>query len=348
MSAVPTDSSSSNAERRRIGEPLRIGILGAARIVPGALVRPSRRVPEVAVVAVAARDKQRAVSFAAKHDIPRVHDSYRDLVADPEIDAVYIPLPNGLHALWTEACLEAGKHVLCEKPFTANAQEAERVRATADGCGLVVMEAFHWRYHPLAARLLETIASGEIGAVQRVEAALCFPLPRWTDIRWQLDLAGGALMDAGCYAVHIVRTLASSEPTVESATIKVRTPEVDRFTHAELRFPDGVTGSVTSSLWSAQVLRTSAKVVGDRGSVKVLNPVAPHSFNLVTVKSGRRTRRERVRGAPTYEYQLRAFADAIRDGTPVLTPPSDSVANMKVIDEIYRRGGLQPRQGAVL
>ena len=210
------------------------------------------------------------------------------------------------------------------------------------------MEAFHWRYHPLAARLLEIIASGEIGALRRVEAALCFPLPRWSDIRWQIDLAGGALMDAGCYAVHIVRTLAGSEPSVESAQVKVRTPEVDRFTHAELRFAEDLSGSVTCAMWSAQVLRASARVIGDRGRVSVLNPVAPHAFNLVTTKTGRTTRRERIRGAATYEYQLRAFAGAVRDGTPVLTPPSDSVANMKVIDDIYRRGGLHPRPGALV
>jgi len=324
-----------------------MGILGAARIVPAALIKPSRALPEVSVEAIAARDRERAKAFAAKHGIGRVHDSYRQLLDDPDVDAVYIPLPNGLHAQWTMASLEAGKHVLCEKPFTANADEAERVLAAAGTSRRVVMEAFHWRYHPLASRLLEIIASGEIGDLRSVEAALCFPLPRWSDIRWQLDLAGGSLMDAGCYAVHIVRTLAGSEPTVESATIKTRTPEVDRFAHADLRFPEGFSGSVTSSMWSAQVLRASARVVGERGSIQVLNPVAPHAFNLVTVKAGGTTRRERIRGAATYEYQLRAFAAGVREGTPVLTPPADSVANMKVIDEIYRRAGLHPRQGGL-
>jgi predicted dehydrogenase len=349
-SAVTTGEASSTGtgSSSKGGRPVRIGILGAARIVPAALVKPSHAVGEVALVAVAARDKERATAFARKHGIPKVHDSYEDLVDDPELDAVYIPLPNGLHGLWTQACLEAGKHVLCEKPFTANAEEADRVQAAAASSGLVVMEAFHWRYHPLATRLLEIVASGELGELRRVEAALCFPLPRWSDIRWQPDLAGGALMDPGCYAIHIVRTLSGMEPSVASARIKVRTPEVDRFAHAELRFADGVSGSVTSALWSGQVLRTSARVIGERGSMRILNPVAPHAFNLVTVKSGGTTRRERVRGAPTYEYQLRAFASAVRDGIPVLTPPSDSVANMRVIDEIYRRGGLQPRPGALV
>ena len=157
---------------------------------------------------MAARDATRARAFATKHAIPVVRDSYDALLADPDVDAVYNPLPNGLHALWTIRALEAGKHVLCEKPFTANAAEAEHVAATADRTGLVVMEAFHWRYHPLATRMLEIVNGGQLGRVRHIETWMCFPLFKRDDIRWQLDLAGGALMDAGCYAVHMLRTLA--------------------------------------------------------------------------------------------------------------------------------------------
>src|SRR3954468_11300116 len=135
--------------------PLRIGVLGAARITPTALVRPAGRVPDVVVSAVAARDPLRAKAFADKHSIPRVVPDYAALVADPDVDAIYNPLPNGLHAQWTERALAAGKHVLCEKPFAANADEARRVLAAQEGTGLVVLEAFHYRYHPLAARAIE-------------------------------------------------------------------------------------------------------------------------------------------------------------------------------------------------
>src|SRR5262245_2757151 len=159
---------------------LRIATLGAARITPGALVKPARNVADAEVVAVAARDRARAEAFAAKQGIPRVFDSYEDLIADPQIDAVYNPLPNGLHAEWTIAALEAGKHVRCEKPFTANAKEAEEVAAVAERTGLVVMEAFHYRYHPLAARMREVVTSGEIGTIERVDTALCFPLPKFS------------------------------------------------------------------------------------------------------------------------------------------------------------------------
>lgn len=163
---------------------IRIGILGAARIVPQALLGPARRVPEVAVVAVAARDAARAQAFARKHRIPQVYASYAELVADPLIDAIYNPLPNGLHGVWTMRALAAGKHVLCEKPFTANAAEAQQVADVAAAHpDRVLMEAFHYRYHPLAARMQAIIQSGELGTLQRLESWMCFPLLNGKDIR---------------------------------------------------------------------------------------------------------------------------------------------------------------------
>src|SRR5262249_55576772 len=153
-----------------------------------AFLRPARENPDVDIAAVAARDIARAHEFAAKHRIPQVHATYEELLADPSIDAVYNPTPNGLHGRWTLAALAAGKHVLCEKPFTANASEARAVADAADASGLVVMEAFHYRYHPFARRMEELLASGELGEVQHVEAAVCFPLPRFKDIRYDLGL----------------------------------------------------------------------------------------------------------------------------------------------------------------
>jgi len=320
-------------------ENLRLGCLGAARIAPSALIRPARATDGVEVRAIAARDPAKAQAFATKHGIPVVHRSYEELLADPDIDAIYNPLPNGLHGVWTRRALDAGKHVLCEKPFTANAVEAAG--------GLVTMEAFHWRYHPLAARIVEVARSGSLGTIQRIEAALCFPLPRRHDIRWQLDLAGGALMDAGCYPVHIVRSLAAGlEPTVTSATARLRSPGIDRYMQAELAFADGSSGQITCSMWSASILRLSAKVTGSAGTMRVFNPQSPHYFNRLTIKTAAASRHERVAGGPTYDYQMAAFVAAVRHGAPILTPPSDSVANMAVIDAIYRAAGLEPRPAA--
>ena len=148
--------------------PLRFGILGAARIAPMALVRPAREGTGVEVVAVAARDERRARAFARRHRIPRTHGSYAALLADPEVDAVYVPLPNSLHAEWTIRALEAGKHVLCEKPLASNAAEAALVIEAAQRSGRLLIEAFHWRHHPLAARMREIVTSGELGA-ERLE-----------------------------------------------------------------------------------------------------------------------------------------------------------------------------------
>ncbi|MFI5907884.1 Gfo/Idh/MocA family protein [Dactylosporangium sp. NPDC051541] len=321
--------------------PLRIGILGAARIAPAALVRPARSVAAVTVAAVAARGSTKAEKFAAKHGIGTVHAGYGDLLADPRIDAVYNPLPNGLHAEWTLAALAAGKHVLCEKPLTANAEEARAVAEAAATAGLVVMEAFHYRYHPLLARTLELLP--ELGAPQHIETALCFPLPRFGDIRYDLSLAGGAMMDAGSYTVHALRTLARAEPEVTAATATLRKPGIDRLMVADYRFPGGATGRTTASLWSRHVLSLSARYTGTEGSLKIFNYLIPSLYHRLTVTRGGRTTHERVPGELTYRHQLRAFAAAVRDGGPNLTPPEDSVANMAVIDAVYRAAGLDPR-----
>lgn len=327
-------------------EPLRIGCLGAARIAPRALVKPASSNPGVVCAAIASRDPDRARAFAAKRRIPKVHETYGALLDDDEIDAVYNPLPNGLHGLWTMRAVEAGKHVLCEKPFTANAEEAELVATAAAASGLVVMEAFHWRYHPMAARMLEIISAGELGDVQRIDAALCFPLPLFKDIRWQLPLAGGALMDAGCYPVHMVRTLAGDEPTVVHASARLRSPGVDRRMEAEFAFADGRRGSVLASMWSSSLLRLRVVVSGSKGAMRVFNPTTPHMFNRLTVRSPHGRRHERVLGGSTYEYQLEAFRAAVQEGAPTLTPPEDAVANMHVIDAVYRAAGLEPRPAA--
>jgi predicted dehydrogenase len=322
---------------------VRIGVLGAARIAPSALIKPAKDNADVVVAAVAARDSSRARAFAAKHGIARVHESYEALIADPDLDAVYNPLPNGLHGKWTRAALAAGKHVLCEKPFTANAAEAREIADLAAKSDRVVMEAFHYRYHPLALRTEQIIASGELGKLERVEAALCFPLPKFSDIRYNYSLAGGAMMDAGCYAVHMARTFGGSTPEVVSAQAKLRDPQVDRAMTAELRFAEGHTGRVRCSMWSSRLFEITAHVVGERGEVRLFNPVTPQFFHRLSIRSSDGKRVERFPRRPSYAYQLDAFAGAVLRGEPVKTTPADAVENMTVIDAIYRTAGLPLR-----
>jgi predicted dehydrogenase len=318
-------------------------VLGAARIAPNALCKPARAVAEVQVTAVAARDPARAAAFARTWNIPTVHSGYAELLADREIDAVYVPLPNGLHAQWTLAAIAAGKHVLCEKPFTSNAQQAREVQAAAEGTHLVVMEAFHYRYHPLMARAVDLIRGDAIGEVRHVQTRFCFPLPIFSDIRDNYALAGGALMDAGCYAVHCLRTLGPGEPEVRSATATLHKPQVDRAMTASLRFPTGASGTITCSMWSHRLLAVSARVIGTSGEVRITNFIAPQYYHRLTVQSGKGRWTETVPGEPTYTCQLRAFAAAVEHGGPVLTPPADSVSTMDIIDAIYRAAGLNPR-----
>jgi predicted dehydrogenase len=329
--------------------PLRIGVLGAARIAPAALMRPARAVAGVAVTAVAARDPLRARRFAARYGIATVHPDYAAVLADPHVDAVYVPLPNGLHAEWTLAALAAGKHVLCEKPLTSNAAQAREVAGAADRSGLVVMEAFHYRYHPLMARVRQLLDDGAVGRIRRMRASLCFPLYRFSDIRYRLELAGGATMDAGCYPVNLLRFLAGTEPEVVAARADLRTPGVDRAMTAQLRFPgedggsDGIDAELVASLWSRRLLSISAQVWGDAGRLRVFNWVMPAPYHRLTWHSGGRRHSERVPGETTYTHQLRAFLAAVRDGGPVPTSARDGVANMAVIDGIYRAAGLEPR-----
>lgn len=246
-----------------------------------------------------------------------------------------------MHGKWTRAALEAGKHVLCEKPFTANAAEAREIAELAAKSDRVVMEGFHYRYHPFATRVEQIITSGELGTLQRVEVANCFWMPKFSDIRYDYALGGGALMDLGCYSVDMLRAFGGSTPEVVSAQAKVRDPRVDRAMTAELRFPEGHTGRLVCSMWSAKPPHLTAKIIGDRGELK-LHPLLP--FQLFSVRSADGKRRERFGVRTTYAYQLDAFAAAVLRGGPVRTTPADAVENMTVIDSIYRAAGLPVRE----
>ena len=301
----------------------------------------------VSVTAVAARDKARAEKFARKHGIGKVHDDYVSLLADPEIDAVYNPLPNSLHAEWTLRALDAGKHVLCEKPFTSNAAEAERVHQAAEQSDRVVMEAFHYRYHPLAQRLRDLVASGELGAPRFIETWMCLPLPIPGDIRFRLELGGGATMDMGCYAIHLARTIAGEEPNVVSARAKLASEGVDRAMQAEVRFPSGAEGRINCSLFSWKFAKIAAVVKLEHGEIRAFNPVLPQFFHgLKWRKSGGSWTKETFPKKATYAYQLEAFRDAVVHAKPFITTTSEAVKTMKVVDAVYRAAGMSPRPSA--
>ena len=325
---------------------LRIGLMGAAKIAPSAIIAPCKASSTATVTAIGARDRARAEAFAAKHGIARIHDSYDALLADPDIDALYIPLPNGLHGKWAIKAVQAGKHVLCEKPLAANEAEAQAMADAAAQAGRVMMEAFHYRYHPLAQRMKDIVDSGELGETREIFSTMCFPLPLFGDIRYNFGLGGGAMMDAGCYAVHMARLVGGGEPEVLSAKPLLRNPEVDRAMKADLRFPSGAIGHVHVSMWSWKLLELSLRVVGSKGEMRVSNPIAPQAFHKMVVKTEAGKRVERFDKRPSYAYQLDAFVAACVQGAPMLTPASDGVKNMRVIDAIYRAAGMPIRQPA--
>ena len=324
--------------------PIRIGTLGASRIAPAALINPARKNQQVEVAAVAARDRARAEKYAQKHGIAQVHDSYEALIADPTLDAIYNPLPNSLHAEWTIRALQAGKHVLCEKPLASNAAEARLMAETADAESRHLMEAFHWRYHPMALRIIEIVRSGELGPIKQIGASLCIPYPLPGDIRYRLDLAGGALMDVGAYTVSMLRQVSGEEPTVLSAKAALSSPGVDRLMEADLRFPSGTAGYLQASLFSHKLFALWLRIEGALGTLDARNPTTPQmGLARLKIRTAAGTRTERFGKPATYEAQLEAFVALVREGTAVPTDGWDGVRNMQVIDDIYRAAGMQPR-----
>jgi xylose dehydrogenase (NAD/NADP) len=222
-----------------MSEGVRWGILSTAQINDKVLAGVSGS-STVRVIAVASRDAERAREYASAHGIERAHRSYEELLADPEVEAVYIPLPNGLHVEWTLAALEAGKHVLCEKPLSPRAEEVERCFDAAESAGLVLSEGFMWRHHPQADRMMELVRAGAIGELRLVRAAFSFLLPPGPNVRWDAGLDGGALLDVGCYCVSGSRLLTGSEPEqVHGEAVRADSGVDARFA-GTMRFPDDV------------------------------------------------------------------------------------------------------------
>jgi predicted dehydrogenase len=324
--------------------PLKIGILGAARIAEDGIVDPSRVLGH-RLAAVAARDRSRAEAFAARHRVERVHQTYAEVIDDPEVEVVYNALVNSLHARWNQYALNAGKHVLSEKPFASNAAEASLVRDVArTGSGQIV-EGFHYLHHPVNQRLRELVTAGELGDIQQVDIELSIPRPPDTDPRWSLELAGGATMDLGCYVLNAARQFGrwhGQAPSVVSAEATLKKPNVDAAMSVELAYPGGIRGQLH---WNMSAARRQMvwTVTGTAGTAVVPGFAVPHLDNRIVLTREGSTEEQTLGDQTSYTYQLAALADTLQTGAEFLIDVDDSVANAELIDEVYRRAGLSPR-----
>ena len=325
--------------------PLKIGILGAARIAPSAIVAPAHATGH-RLVAVASRDIKRAQEFAKQHQVEGVFGNYQDLLDDPEINVIYNALHNGAHGPWNIRAMQAGKHVLSEKPSASNAAEANEVAQVAAQTGKVFMEGFHYYYHPVFQRALAIIKSGEIGDVTKVESALLIPMPDPTDLRLQFDLAGGSLMDVGCYALHsqrmISNLIAGGEPSVLSTEVNANNKDIDTKLNVELQYPNGIKGYAKGDFETPE-FNAPLTVTGSKGSVHLPNFVVSGWDDRVITTVNGNTRTEHMGSLSTYTYQLMAFADAVDLGKSFKTDAQDAFAQMQLIDAAYVNAGLPVR-----
>jgi predicted dehydrogenase len=315
-----------------MSEPLRLGLLSTAkindRILDGA--RPS---DDVEVVAVASRDAAKAQAYASRHGIERAHGSYEALLADDQVDAVYISLPNGLHHEWSLAALRAGKHVLCEKPYSRRSREVEEAFAEAAERGLVLTEAFMYRHHPQTRRVRQLVDDGAVGRLRLIRAAFSFPLADPTDIRAQPELDGGALMDVGCYCVSGARLIAGEPERVLGEEVRGPTG-IDEAFAGILRFPGDVVAQFDCSF--ALPVRQELEVLGDDGVLRVGAPWRTDWGGEVTLRRGDGTERIDVPEADAYRLELENLATAVRGlGAPLLDH-ADALGQARALEALYR------------
>lgn len=322
---------------------IRIGILGSARIAPEAIIRPASRHRATSVTAVANRSAERARGFARRHGIARAHESFQALLEDPEVDAVYIALPNSQHAWWARKALAARKHVLVEKPAARNAEEARELAAQAAASDKVCMVAFHNRMHPLFSELRELLP--RIGPLQRVETAFHLTAEEVApdDIRYNFDLAGGALMDLGCYELHLVQSLLDDRAEVVDAKARAAADErIDERMDATVRYGE-VEVRISSSFREPEP-SMRAHFHGSDGEIVVEGFVKPHLGNRIQINApGCHNAHEATTATTTYDAQLARFVAAIEHGRDFPCTVEDSVRLAETMDAIYRAAGLPLR-----
>jgi predicted dehydrogenase len=327
---------------------LKVGILGAGGIAERAMVEPSRDVAGVEVIAIGARDPERAAAFAERLDLP-IHGDYETILSNPDIDLVYLALPPIVHAEWAAKALQAGKHVLCEKPLSANEVGAQSIADAAAANGRRAFVGFHYRLHGFTQELIKALSSGVLGKVEKVE--FDFSIPHFVvkpgNIRLDGDLAGGAVMDVGCYAIDLIRAV-WGEPKVVSAEAQLYPDDsrIDLQTDAVLELADGIPATVRSSFIGDDKGAMSLKVFGTNANLEATSVIVPQwgATLKVTNHDGEiLLETKAIEGENSYARQLEHLVSALESGAPSILDAHQAVGTMKIVDDIYLAAGLQPR-----
>jgi D-xylose 1-dehydrogenase (NADP+, D-xylono-1,5-lactone-forming) len=321
-------------------EPLRLGILGAARIALGGIIPAADRTEKVEVVAVATRGGKKSREVREIAPEAELLEDYDSLLEDPDVEAVYIPLPNSMHAEWTLKAIEAGKHVLCEKPFALEAEGAAQAVEAAEKAGLTLMEGFMFRLHPQTLRLRELLSGGAVGEVRQVVAEFGHRLDAPEDVRGIGSLGGGSLGDVGCYCVSALRLTFGTEPRRISAFARFDEEGADRELAGMLEFDSGL-GVVSSSISSAR--RERLEIVGTEGTISLDAPFrADKAGGTIEVNRGGETSTENFDAADPYRAELEEFASAIREDREPAVGPHEILGNARAIGALLdsaRRDG---------
>ena len=308
------------------------GLLSTANI-NRKLLEGVRGTDEATVVAVASRDRSRAEQFAREHGIERALDSYEGLLEDPDVEAIYNPLPNSMHVPWSVRALEAGKHVLCEKPLTRRPAEAEEAFAVAGRSGRLLAEALMWRHHPQTQRLRELLDEGAIGRLRLIRAVFSFPLREAENIRLSAELGGGALMDVGCYCLSGARFVAGTEPERVSAEQVLGGNGVDIAFSATLRFPADVLAQFDCGLSVGH--RHELEAIGEDGSLYVADPWHGRAPGIVLTGADGEAETIEIAPANPYSHELENFARAARGEVAPLLGAEDALAQARAIEALY-------------
>lgn len=319
-----------------MADSIRWGILSTANIGRARVVPAMQQTRNGRVVAVASRSLEKAQAYADELGIPTAYGSYEELITSPDVDAIYNPLPNSEHAEWSIRCAEAGKPTLCEKPLARDAAEAQRMVDVFAERGVLFAEAFMYRFHPQSQRVKQMLDDGAVGDVQAIQSTFSFAIRSEDNIRLSKPLAGGSLMDVGCYCVNVMRFLLGAEPTdVRALATFGAQSQVDETLAGILAFPGGVLGHFDSSFRATSA--HTYEIRGTRGRISVDQAFVMPPNGETVIRYQHDDQDEAIRIAPANSYTLMAedFADALLNSRPPRFAPQDAVENMRVIDRLY-------------